>query len=59
MRQRLRRFWENTISKGNTCMLDGNGKDVTYTYNYVQLNVVRPTGKGSSAEVVASITVRR
>ena len=63
MRQRLRRFWENikkcTISKGNTCMLDGNGKDVTYTYDYVQLNVVRPTGKGSSAEVVASITVRR
>ena len=48
-----------TISKGNTCMLDGNGKDVTYTYDYVQLNVVRPTGKGSSAEVVASITVRR
>ena len=40
-------------------MLDGNGKDVTYTYDYVQLNVVRPTGKGSSAEVVASITVRR
>ena len=48
-----------TISKGNTCMLDGNGKDVTYTYDYVQLNVVRPTGKGSSAEVVASITVRQ
>ena len=50
---------KSTISKGNTCMLDGNGKDVTYTYDYVQLNVVRPTGKGSSAEVVASITVRR
>ena len=48
-----------TISKSNTCMLDGNGKDVTYTYDYVQLNVVRPTGKGSSAEVVASITARQ
>ena len=55
----LAKYKKCTISKGNTCMLDGNGKDVTYTYDYVQLNVVRPTGKGSSAEVVASITVRR
>lgn len=55
----LGKYKKFTISKGNTCMLDGNGKDVTYTYDYVQLNVVRPTGKGSSAEVVASITVRR
>ena len=55
----LGKYNKCTISKGNTCMLDGNGKDVTYTYDYVQLNVVRPTGKGSSAEVVASITVRR
>lgn len=55
----LGKYTKCTISKGNTCMLDGNGKDVTYTYDYVQLNVVRPTGKGSSAEVVASITVRR
>lgn len=55
----LGKYKKCTISKGNTCMLDGNGKDVTYTYDYVQLNVVRPTGKGSSAEVVASITVRR
>ena len=55
----LGKYKKCTISKGNTYMLDGNGKDVTYTYNYVQLNVVRPTGKGSSAEVVASITVRR
>ena len=55
----LGQYKKCTISKGNTCMLDGNGKDVTYTYDYVQLNVVRPTGKGSSAEVVASITVRR
>ena len=55
----LEKYKKCTISKGNTCMLDGNGKDVTYTYDYVQLNVVRPTGKGSSAEVVASITVRR
>lgn len=55
----LGKYKKCTISKGNTCMLDGNGKDATYTYDYVQLNVVRPTGKGSSAEVVASITVRR
>ena len=55
----LGKYKKCTISKGKTCMLDGNGKDVTYTYDYVQLNVVRPTGKGSSAEVVASITVRR
>ena len=55
----LGKYKKCTISKGTTCMLDGNGKDVTYTYDYVQLNVVRPTGKGSSAEVVASITVRR
>ena len=55
----LGKYKKCTISKDNTCMLDGNGKDVTYTYDYVQLNVVRPTGKGSSAEVVASITVRR
>ena len=55
----LGKYKKCTISKGNTCMLDGNGKDVTYTYDYVQLNVARPTGKGSSAEVVASITVRR
>ena len=55
----LGKYKKSTISKGNTCMLDGNGKDVTYTYDYVQLNVVRPTGKGSSAEVVASITVRQ
>ena len=55
----LGKYKKCTISKSNTCMLDGNGKDVTYTYDYVQLNVVRPTGKGSSAEVVASITVRR
>lgn len=54
----LGKYKKCTISKSNTCMLDGNGKDVTYTYDYVQLNVVRPTGKGSSAEVVASITVR-
>lgn len=55
----LGKYKKCTISKSNICMLDGNGKDVTYTYDYVQLNVVRPTGKGSSAEVVASITVRR
>ena len=55
----LGKYKKCTISKGNTCMLDGNGKDVTYTYDYVQLNVVRPTGKGSSAEVVASITARQ
>lgn len=55
----LGKYKKCTISKSNTCMLDGNGKDVTYTYDYVQLNVVRPTGKGSNAEVVASITVRR
>ena len=55
----LGKYKKCTISKSNTCMLDGNGKDVTYTYDYVQLYVVRPTGKGSSAEVVASITVRR
>ena len=55
----LGKYKKCTISKSNTCMLDGNGKDVTYTYDYVQLNVVRPTGKGSSAEVVASITVRQ
>ena len=55
----LGKYKKCTISKSNTCMLDGNGKDVTYTYVYEQLNVVRPTGKGSNAEVVASITVRR
>ena len=55
----LGKYKKCTISKGNTCMLDGNGKDVTYTYDYVQLYVVRPTGKGSSAEVVASITARQ
>ena len=55
----LGKYKKCAISKGNTCMRDGNGKDVTYTYDYVQLNVVRPTGKGSSAEVVASITVRQ
>lgn len=55
----LGKYKKCTISKANTCMLDGNGKDVTYTYDYVQLNVVRPTGKGSSAEVVASITARQ
>ena len=55
----LGKYKKCTISKSNTCMLDGNGKDVTYIYDYVQLNVVRPTGKGSSAEVVASITVRQ
>ena len=55
----LGKYKKCTVSKSNTCMLDGNGKDVTYTYDYVQLNVVRPTGKGSNAEVVASITVRR
>lgn len=55
----LGKYKKCIVSKSNTCMLDGNGKDVTYTYDYVQLNVVRPTGKGSSAEVVASITVRR
>lgn len=55
----LGKYKKCTVSKSNTCMLDGNGKDVTYTYDYVQLNVVRPTGKGSSAEVVASITVRQ
>ena len=55
----LGKYKKCTVSKSNTCMLDGNGKDVTYVYDYVQLNVVRPTGKGSSAEVVASITVRQ
>ena len=50
---------KSVFTKTFVGMLDGNGKDVTYTYDYVQLNVVRPTGKGSSAEVVASITVRR
>ena len=55
----LGKYKKCTVSKSNTCMLDGNGKDVTYIYDYVQLNVVRPTGKGSSAEVVASITVRQ
>ena len=50
---------KSVFTKTFVGMLDGNGKDVTYTYDYVQLNVVRPTGKGSSAEVVASITVRQ
>ena len=55
----LGKYKKCIVSKSNTCMLDGNGKDVTYIYDYVQLNVVRPTGKGSSAEVVASVTVRQ
>ena len=50
---------KSVFTKTFVGMLDGNGKDVTYTYDYVQLNVVRPTGKGSSAEVVASITARQ
>ena len=30
----LGKYKKCTISKSNTCMLDGNGKDVTYTYDY-------------------------
>lgn len=55
----LGKYKKCTISKEDTCMLGGNGKDVTYVYDYVELNVVRPTGKGSSAEIVSSVSVRQ
>ena len=41
-----------------SCFLDGKGWDVTYTYANIELNVFRPYGKGSSAEVVESVVTR-
>ena len=45
------------ISK-QSCFLGGNGWDVTYTYANIELNMFRPYGEGSSAEVVESVINR-
>lgn len=45
-----------SVNKGTSCFLDGNGKDVQYTYEHIILNVFRPNG--SSRELVESVTLR-
>lgn len=42
----------------NSCFGDGEGSDVIYTYDNVELSVFRPDGKDASAEIVESLSLR-
>ena len=43
---------------GESCFGDGNGSDVVYVYDNIELSVFRPTGKDASAEIVESVSQR-
>ena len=45
------------ISK-NSCFMNGNGVDITYTYDTVELSVFRPNGKNYKYDVVESLVAR-
>ena len=45
------------ISK-NSCFMNGNGVDITYTYDTVELSVFRPKGKNYKYDVVESLVAR-
>ena len=45
------------ISK-NSCFRNGNGVDITYTYDNVELSVFRPKGKSYKYDVVESLVSR-
>lgn len=45
------------ISK-NSCFMNGNGMDITYTYDSVELSVFRPKGKSYKYDVVESLVSR-
>nr|WP_294660152.1 hypothetical protein [uncultured Blautia sp.] len=53
----LGKYQKCKISK-NSCFMNGNGSDVTYTYANVELSVFRPKGKSAKYEVVESIVQR-
>lgn len=50
--------YQKRTTNSPSCFLDGNGVDVTYRYAHLELNVFRPKGKGSSAEIVESLMFR-
>lgn len=50
--------YQKRTTSSPSCFLDGNGVDVTYTYAHLELNVFRPKGKSSSAEIVESLMFR-
>ena len=45
------------VSK-NSCFMNGNGVDITYTYDTVELSVFRPKGKNYKYDVVESLVAR-
>lgn len=57
IKKMLGKYQKRTTSSPS-CFLDGNGVDVTYTYAHLELNVFRPNGKNSNAEIVESLMFR-
>ena len=43
---------------GESCFGNGNGSDVVYVYDNIELSVFRPTGKDANAEIVESVSQR-
>ena len=42
----------------NSCFMNGNGVDITYTYDTVELSVFRPRGKSYRYDIVESLVAR-
>lgn len=53
----LGKYKKYKISK-NSCFRNGNGVDITYTYDNVELSVFRPKGKSYKYDVVESLVSR-
>nr|WP_296081809.1 hypothetical protein [uncultured Blautia sp.] len=45
------------VSK-NSCFMNGNGSDITYIYDTVELSVFRPKGKSYKYDIVESLVAR-
>lgn len=60
---KLKKVLGKTVKKAKinkqSCFLNGKGWDITYTYKNVELNVFRPYGKSSRAEVIESVVTRQ
>ena len=53
----LGKYKKKYVSK-ESCFGNGNGSDITYIYNNIELSVFRPAGKGAGSEIVESIMQR-
>lgn len=48
--------YKKVTTLNGTCFGGGEGADIIYTYDNIELSVFRPDGKDASAEIVESVT---